>query len=181
MADCPQNYALQEAAKASLERLKTLDLGVDLGSLTVTIRSLDEEDWANNWKKYYKPLEIGSRLLVLPSWEPLPQTDRVVLKLDPGMAFGTGAHHTTRMCLELLEKTVRPGDTMLDMGCGSGILSIASLLLGAKKAVAVDIDPIAETIARENAAMNGLGEQDYEIRIGNLISAKALQTDIRGE
>ena len=107
--------------------------------------------------------------------------DRVVLKLDPGMAFGTGAHHTTRMCLELLEKTVRPGDTMLDMGCGSGILSIASLLLGAKKAVAVDIDPIAETIARENAAINGLGEQDYEIRIGNLISDEALQTDIRGQ
>ncbi|MCI6838037.1 MAG: 50S ribosomal protein L11 methyltransferase [Clostridiales bacterium] len=181
LADCPENYSVAEAAKAAVERLKTLDLGVDLGSLTVTIRSLDEEDWANNWKKYYKPLEIGSRLLVLPSWEPKPETDRVVLKLDPGMAFGTGAHHTTRMCLELLEKTVRPGDTMLDMGCGSGILSIASLLLGAKKAVAVDIDPIAETIARENAAMNGLGEQDYEIRIGNLISDEALQTDIRGQ
>lgn len=178
VADCPENESLVEEAKAAVERLKTLELGVDLGSLAVIVNSLDEEDWANNWKKYYKPLPIGERLLVLPSWEPEPDTERVILKLDPGMAFGSGAHHTTRMCLELLEKTVEPGDTMLDMGCGSGILSIASLLLGAKQAVAVDIDPIAETIARENADMNGIPVEKYDIRIGNLIGDTDLQQAI---
>ena len=181
VADCPENLPTVEAAKAAVERLKTLPFGFDLGSLLVTVVSVDEEDWANNWKQYYKPLEIGTRLLVLPSWEPKPETDRIVLKLDPGMAFGTGAHHTTRMCLEFLEKTVRPGDTMLDLGCGSGILSIAARLLGAVDAIAVDIDPIAESIAYENAAMNGIGTDHYHVRIGNVISDTHLQKQIAGQ
>ena len=161
VADCPENLPTVDAAKAAI--------------------SVDEEDWANNWKKYYKPLEIGSRLLVLPSWEPKPETNRIVLKLDPGMAFGTGAHHTTRMCLEFLEKTVKPGDTMLDLGCGSGILSIAARLLGAVDAKAVDIDPIAESIAYENAEMNGIGKEHYEVLIGNVLSDTRLQKKIAGQ
>lgn len=181
VADCPENLPLVEAAKAAVERLKTLDLKVDLGSLLVTVASVDEEDWANNWKKYYKPLEIGSRLLVLPSWEEKPETERIVLKLDPGMAFGTGAHHTTRMCLEFLEKTVKAGDTMLDLGCGSGILSIAARLLGAVEATAVDIDPIAESIAYENAEMNGIGRDNYHVLIGNVLSDSRLQKRIAGQ
>ena len=177
-----QEQQTVENLKARLEALKADSFGVEMGSLRMDEENVKDEDWAEEWKKNYKPFRIGSHLVVKPTWEKyVSQPGDLVIELDPGMAFGTGAHHTTRMCLELLEKTVRPGDTMLDMGCGSGILSIASLLLGAKKAVAVDIDPIAETIARENAAMNGLGEQDYEIRIGNLISDKALQTDIRGQ
>lgn len=180
-ADEPQNRALVDEAKQAVARLKTLSLGVELGSLACTVRTVDEEDWANNWKQYYKPLNIGEKLLVLPSWEKAPADNgRVILKLDPGMAFGTGAHHTTRMCLELLEKTVKSGDLMLDMGCGSGILSIAARLLGAKKAIAVDIDPIADTIARENADMNGLCAGDYEIHIGNLLSDEALRQAIDG-
>ena len=181
VADCPENLPLVEAAKAAVERLKTLDLPVDLGTLLVTVVSVDEEDWANNWKKYYKPLEIGSRLLVLPSWEEKPETDRIVLKLDPGMAFGTGAHHTTRMCLEFLEKTVKHGDTMLDLGCGSGILSIAARLLGATEATAVDIDPIAESIAYENAEMNGIGRDNYHVLIGNVLSDTHLKKKIAGQ
>ena len=180
VADCPENLPLIEAAKAAVERLKTLSLGFDLGTLFVTVVSVDDEDWANNWKKYYKPLEIGSRLLVLPSWEERPETDRTVLKLDPGMAFGTGAHHTTRMCLEFLEKTVRKDDVMLDLGCGSGILSIASILLGADHAIAVDIDPIAESIANENAEMNGIERDRYRVLIGNVIDDTHLQKQIRG-
>ena len=180
VADCPENYEKVEAAKAAVARLKTLGLGVDLGTLAVTVRTVDEEDWANNWKQYYKPLLIGRRLLVLPCWEEKPETDRVVLKLDPGMAFGTGAHHTTRMCLEFLERVMEPGEDMLDMGCGSGILSIAARLLGAKRAVAVDIDPIAETVARDNARMNGLGEDGYEIHIGNLLDDASLRAKIGG-
>ena len=181
VADCPENLPIIEAAKAAIARLRTLDFPFDLGTLLVTVVSVDEEDWANNWKKYYKPLEIGSRLLVLPSWEERPETDRIVLKLDPGMAFGTGAHHTTRMCLEFLEKTVKPGDTMLDLGCGSGILSIAARLLGAFDATAVDIDPIAESIAYENAEMNGIGKEHYTVLIGNVLSDTRLQKKIAGQ
>lgn len=181
VADCPENLPLIDAAKAAIERLRSLELGYDLGSLAITVVSVDEEDWANNWKKYYKPIEIGSRLLVLPSWEERPETARTVLKLDPGMAFGTGAHHTTRMCLEFLEQTVRDGDTMLDLGCGSGILSIASVLLGAKEAVAVDIDPIAEKIAYENAALNGIDKDRFTVWIGNILSDAALQERIAGQ
>ena len=181
VADCPENLPIVEAAKAAVERLKTLQLPIDLGTLLITVVSVDEEDWANNWKQYYKPLEIGDRLLVLPSWEERPQTDRIVLKLDPGMAFGTGAHHTTRMCLEFLEKTVKPGDMMLDLGCGSGILSIAARLLGAVDATAVDIDPIAESIAYENAEMNGIGKERYHVLIGNVLSDTRLQKRIAGQ
>ena len=117
---------------------------------------------------------------MLPSWEPKPATGRTVLKLDPGLAFGTGAHHTTRMCLEFLESTVRAGDTALDLGSGSGILSIAARLLGASEAVAVDIDPIAEHIARENAEMNGIGEAGYRIEIGDVLTDTDLQRRILG-
>ena len=180
VADCPENLPKVEAAKEAVARLNTLGLGVELGTLAVTVRTVDEEDWANNWKQYYKPLLIGQRLLVLPCWEEKPTTDRVVLKLDPGMAFGTGAHHTTRMCLEFLERVMEPGMDMLDMGCGSGILSIAARLLGARRAVAVDIDPIAETVARDNADMNGLSQEGYEIYIGNLLDDEALRAKIGG-
>ena len=180
VADCLENLPTVEAAKAAIERLKTMEHAADLGTLLTTVVTVDDEDWANNWKQYYKPLPIGSRLLVLPSWEARPETDRIVLKLDPGMAFGTGAHHTTRMCLEFLEKTVKPGDTMLDLGCGSGILSIAARLLGAAKATAVDIDPIAESIAYENAEMNGIGRDGYEVLIGNVLSDTRLQKQIAG-
>lgn len=181
VADCEENRPLVKAAQDAILRLKSLDIGVDLGTLLFTVNTIDDEDWANNWKQYYKPLEIGSRLLVLPSWEPCPKTDRTVLKLDPGMAFGTGAHHTTRMCLTFLEETVRKGDTILDLGCGSGILSIAGRLLGAVSAIAVDIDPIAENIAKENAAMNGLGEDGYAVLIGNILSDANLQKRIQGQ
>ncbi|MPM92889.1 Ribosomal protein L11 methyltransferase [bioreactor metagenome] len=141
---------------------------------------MDDADWENNWKAYYKPLRIGRRLYVLPCWLTEPAPDgRVTLRLDPGVAFGTGEHHTTRMCLELLEQVVKPGDEMLDLGCGSGILSVASVLLGASHAVAVDIDPVAEHVALENAAMNGVAPAQYDVLIGDLLSDEALQNCIR--
>ena len=147
------------------------------GRLAVELSGIKEEDWANNWKAYYKPLEIGERLVVRPSWETIGDTDRVVLSLDPGMAFGTGTHQTTRLCLEFLERLVKNGDEMLDLGCGSGILSIAGLLLGASHAIAVDIDPIVETIAAENAAMNGI-KDEYRIMTGDILSDDGIKREI---
>jgi len=175
IADVADNRATVKAIEDSFEELRGMDVGIDLGSLNIVVRLTDDEDWENNWKIYYKPLEIGERLLVRPSWEQADDTGRTVLSLDPGMAFGTGSHHTTRMCLEFLEKTVKDGDDMIDLGCGSGILSIGALLLGAKEALAVDIDPIAEKIAYENAAMNGITPDNYTVLIGDVLSDAELQ------
>lgn len=116
-----------------------------------------ETDWADNWKKFFKVTPVGEKLVIRPTWEPMPDLPgRAVLNMDPGAAFGTGTHPTTRMCMELLEKYLKPGDRMLDVGCGSGILSIAAALLGAAKADGVDIDPTAVKVAGENAALNGV-------------------------
>ena len=153
---------------------------MDVGPLTVCVTVRDDEDWANSWKRYYEPIEVGERLLVLPSWKPRPRTRRTTLRLDPGLAFGTGAHHTTRMCLELLEAAVPQGGAMLDLGCGSGILSIAARLLGASRAVAVDIDPVAERIAHENAALNGVDDAGYTVEIGDVLTDAALRARIAG-
>lgn len=127
-----------------------------------------EEDWINNWKKYFHPIPVGEKLLIRPLWEDEydPQ-GRTVLHLEPGLAFGTGTHETTRLCLELLEKYITPGVDFLDMGCGSGILSVAALLLGAKSAVGVDIDPLAVKTAQENAQTNGVADRFTGI-CGNL-------------
>ena len=135
----------------------------------VVSHTVNEEDWANNWKKYFKPLPVGEKILICPSWE---QTDnpegRAVLSIDPGMAFGTGGHDTTRLVLETLEKYVTAGCDFLDVGCGSGILSIAACLLGAGRALGIDIDALAVKTAIENGVLNGLTAPKYDIRLGDL-------------
>lgn len=128
-----------------------------------------EEDWANNWKKYFKPLPVGEKLLICPSWETADNPERrAVLSIDPGMAFGTGGHDTTRLVLETLERHICPGDDFLDVGCGSGILSIAACLLGAGSALGIDIDALAVKTARENGELNGLTPPRYTIVQGDL-------------
>ena len=127
-----------------------------------------EDDWANNWKKFFKPVEIGKRLAVCPQWETYQNPEnRAVLTIDPGMAFGTGTHETTRLCLEVMQDYVRQGQSVLDVGCGSGILAIGALLLGARDAVGVDIDEMAVKTAKENARINGV-EQRFSAFQGNL-------------
>lgn len=123
----------------------------------ITCASCVKEDWINNWKKYFKPIPVGEKLLIRPIWEEeFDSMGRTVIDLEPGLAFGTGTHETTRLCLELLEHYIQPGMDFLDMGCGSGILSVAALLLGAQNAVGVDIDPLAVKTAVENAKNNGV-------------------------
>lgn len=152
-----------EAVSFLKERFQAEQIPFELDS-----DSCVEEDWINNWKKYFKPIPVGEKLLIRPLWEDeYDAQGRTVLHLEPGLAFGTGTHETTRLCLELLERYVTPGIDFLDMGCGSGILSVAALLLGAKSAVGVDIDPLAVKTAVENAATNGVAERFSGI-CGNL-------------
>ena len=135
----------------------------------VDSNNVSEEDWANNWKKYFKPLPVGEKILICPSWETTDNPEnRAILSLDPGMAFGTGGHDTTRLVLETLEKYVTEGVDFLDVGCGSGILSIAACLLGAGRALGIDIDALAVKTAIENGLLNGLTTPKYEIRLGDL-------------
>ncbi|MCI8526191.1 MAG: 50S ribosomal protein L11 methyltransferase [Oscillospiraceae bacterium] len=144
---------------------------VDFGPLTVAAAPCRDEDWENNWKQYYQPLPIGRRLLVVPQWlSPENPEGRVMVRLDPGMIFGTGAHASTQMCMEALEDTICGGERVVDLGSGSGILSFTALLLGADTAVGVDIDPKAEDIARENAAVNGLDAARFQAVTGNVLA-----------
>ncbi len=127
-----------------------------------------EQDWLNNWKQYFNPIEVGEKILIRPTWrDKYDPKCRVVLNLDPGLAFGTGTHETTRLCLQAVEKYTTPDTEMLDVGCGSGILSVAALLLGAKSAVGVDIDEMAVKTAKENAVLNGV-EDRFTVLAGNL-------------
>ena len=145
-----------------------------------TATPLTDNDWAYSWQKYYKPLEIGTRLYVVPQWmgeEPVP-VGRVPFYLNPGLTFGTGSHASTQLCLEGVEEHTVPGRDVLDLGCGSGILSIAALCLGARSAVAVDIDPKAVDVAYENAALNGIGRDRYTVRAGNVLSDRALAAEL---
>lgn len=135
----------------------------------ITINECKTEDWINNWKKYWHPVPIGNRLLIKPAWELVEDTHgRAVLNLEPGLAFGTGSHPTTRLCLEMLEDYINPASTVLDVGCGSGILSIAALLLGAKSAFGVDIDKLAVKTALANAKENGFEPPVFNAVSGNL-------------
>lgn len=150
----------------------------DCGPLLLTIDNVADADWENNWKKFYKPMEIGERLLVVPQWEKARDNGRVKLVLNPGLTFGTGSHATSRLCLQALDKYIRGGEKILDLGCGSGILFIGGMLLGAKEAYAVDIEENATRIARENAAENHLDPERYTISCGNIISDETLRQEI---
>ncbi len=150
------------------------------GSLLMTMAQMDETDWENNWKQFYKPMEIGERLIVVPEWEKANTKGRIPLILNPGLTFGTGSHATTRLCLTALESRVQPGMQVLDLGCGSGILSIAALLLGAEHAFACDIDEKCVDVAYENAALNHIGKERYTVRWGDVLSDAQLRKEMGG-
>ena len=162
---------LEESDEAGLARLR--DTVAELG-LTMEARPLPETDWEESWKDSYPPQEVGENLVVLPYWLAEEETGRKKIILDPGLTFGTGAHPSTQMVMEAMEQRVQPGWHCLDLGSGSGILSITALRLGAQSAVGVDIDPKAEDIARENAAYNGFGSPAFTALTGNVTEDKAL-------
>ena len=160
VADNPQGMEELMQVRQILARLKAQDPDGKYGRLELEMKDVDEEDWSNAWKKYYHPVQVGEHLVVCPSWEAYDRKpDDVVLTLNPGMAFGTGTHDTTRLCMELLEKYITPQDTVLDVGCGSGILAITAALLGANKIIGCDIDEVAVKVAGENAALNGVQDR----------------------
>jgi len=141
-------------------------------------RYVQETDWAEAWKAHYHPIEIGERLVVVPAWLENPNPSRVTVRMDPGMAFGTGTHPSTRLCLEFVETLVKPGIDVIDVGCGSGILAIAALKLGAGRALGVDVDALSVRVARQNAALNGLDER-LELAEGSLAEILAGEFSFR--
>ena len=169
------------AGKSALAALKSRDTDGAYGRLEYDMSNIREEDWANNWKQYFKPITIGKKLLIKPSWEAAdPAEKRRILEIDPASSFGTGQHNTTRLCLELIEENLAQGEKLLDLGCGSGILSIGALLLGAESACAVDIDDNSVRIAAENAQKNGISPERYTAFCGDITSDEKLREKIGG-
>ena len=141
----------------------------------VSVSMVEDSDWENNWREYYKPIEVGEKLVVVPEWEPIPEDGRIALRLDPGLIFGTGSHATTRMCLAALERYVNADTRVLDLGCGSGILGIGALVLGAKSCLGCDIDPKAPDVVLSNAALNGIGSDRLSACAGDVITDASLR------
>lgn len=175
----PAGYGAIAAIRMAMHAMKQKH--PEYAPLLLTMENVKDEDWENNWKQFYKPMEIGERLLVIPEWEQAKPTERVKLILNPGLTFGTGSHATTRLCLQALEKHIRGGEKVLDLGSGSGILSIAALLLGARDAFACDIDDKCVGVAYENAALNGIGREHYTVRAGDVLSDKRLAREFGGD
>ena len=173
-----QDDKVEEIVKAVKEKLEEIkEFGIDIGEGSVEYKSMHEEDWANNWKKYYKPVKITDKIVIKPTWEDYEKRDgELIIELDPGMAFGTGTHETTRMCIKALDKYVEPNTTVFDVGCGSGILAIAAAKLGAKHVVGVDLDPVAVDSSKENISFNDL--DNIEVLEGNLLDVVEGKADI---
>lgn len=168
----PQNVSGNEQVlliKQSMEELRAYDKGGRFGRLKVELGNISEEDWADNWKQFYKPTRVADHVVVVPLWEEYDkEPGDTIVQMNPGMAFGTGTHETTRLCMQFIEKYAGKDTFMLDIGTGSGILAITGLLLGARSALGVDIDELAVKTAKENAALNGV-ESRFDVLCGDLV------------
>ena len=176
----PDEEGLNTVANIRIAMAAAKEQHPEYAPMLLTMENVSDSDWENNWQQFYKPMEIGERLLVIPEWEKCDPKGRVTVTLNPGLTFGTGSHATTRLCLRTLDKLVQGGETVLDLGCGSGILSIAALRLGAKSAFACDIDDKCVDVAYENAALNGIGKDTYTVRWGNVLSDQQLRREMGG-
>ncbi|MEG1310999.1 MAG: 50S ribosomal protein L11 methyltransferase [Romboutsia sp.] len=167
---------LVETIKQRVLGLK--EFGIDIGDGRVSLNNVNEEEWATAWKAYYKPTKLGEKIVVKPTWEEYKeQTGDLIIELDPGMAFGTGTHETTTMCIRELEKYTKEDSKVFDIGCGSGILAIAAAKLGAKNVIAVDLDEVAVKVSKENVAANNVDE-DVEVLYGNLTDVIKDKADV---
>ena len=175
----PETANLEMIRQEVKERLVQLrDFGLEIGETQLTTQQLAEEDWADNWKKYFEPARITHDLTIVPSWTDYEvTTGEKIIKLDPGMAFGTGTHPTTKMSLFALEQVLRGGETVLEVGTGSGVLSIASSLLGAKEIFAYDLDDVAVRVAQENIALNA-GTENIHVAAGDLLKGIDIEADV---
>lgn len=179
VSDNAAGYEMLASIKSALQEFKERDENNEFGRLETDLGNISEEDWANNWKKYFHPTKVGNKILIKPEWEETENPEnRIVFNVNPGMSFGTGSHETTQLCIEALENVITPETDMLDLGCGSGILSIISLLLGAKSAYAVDIDPNAVDIAYKNAELNNIDKTKFTAKAGNILCDENLKNQI---
>lgn len=178
LPDDAQGAEMLALIRPSLEALRRENPDY-YGSLALTLENVKEEDWANNWKKYYMPFNVGDKLLIKPSWENVDNIDnRVILEIDPASTFGTGQHYTTKLCLEEIEKAVSPDMKVLDLGCGSGILSIGAMLLGAKSVTFVDIFENAVKTANENLLKNNISPENIRGLCGDITTDESLVNSI---
>ncbi|KON70119.1 ribosomal protein L11 methyltransferase [Peribacillus butanolivorans] len=176
----PVNSFLGETVDAIKESINNLLLfDIDLGKNVVSISEVNEEEWATAWKKYYNPVKISERFTIVPTWEDYTpvSSDELIIELDPGMAFGTGTHPTTVMCIQALERTVQPGDLVVDVGTGSGVLSIAAALLEAKQVQSLDLDDVAVQSAKQNVELNNVQDR-VSVAQGNLLDGVNEQADV---
>ncbi len=175
----PESEGLMDTIKLIKQNIELIpQYNLDGGLGEVTLAEVHESDWKDIWKQYYKPKKIGEKIVVKPTWEEYTEKPgEIVIELDPGMAFGTGTHETTTMCIQAMEKYMKASDTVLDIGCGSGILAIAASKLGAKNVIGVDLDEMAITVSNENVALNNVGD-NVDIRHGNLLDVVDEKADI---
>lgn len=167
-----------ESLDIELETLKEQSSGINFGSLQVEVASVADDDWAESWKRYYKPFRVGSRLIVKPSWEPFtPAGKDIIIEIDPGMAFGTGTHETTNMCMELLETYLEKDMRVMDVGTGSGILAITAAKLGAAEVLGIDVDADAVKVAQENMERNGVEKTAKAVK-GDMVRGEAIDSDL---
>ncbi|MDR1065957.1 MAG: 50S ribosomal protein L11 methyltransferase [Clostridiales bacterium] len=165
--------------KAAIKTLRETRAADDMGSLRVETRRKDDSDWIDEWKKFYKPFKVGEKVVVKPVWEEYERKDdETVFTIEPGRAFGTGLHQSTRLCIMELEKRVTPGAIALDIGCGSGILSVIAVLLGVERAAAVDIDRNAADITRKNASLNGVSPEKLTVYTGDALNDESLRGEL---
>lgn len=176
----PMNSFLGETVDAIKNSINNLvSYNIDIGENTVSVSEVYEEDWATAWKKYYHPVKVSERFTIVPTWEEYTpvQTDELIIELDPGMAFGTGTHPTTVLCIQALERTVKQGDKVIDVGTGSGVLSIAAAMLGAESVQALDLDEVAVESARQNIELNKV-EQNVTVTQNNLLNGINISAEI---
>lgn len=165
-----------EEIKTAINNLLAYDIDVGLG--TITTLEVHEEDWAHAWKKYYKPTKITDRITIIPTWEEYTAKDgELIVELDPGMAFGTGTHPTTILAIKMLEQVIQGSEQVIDVGCGSGVLSITALKLGAERVLALDLDQVAVNATKQNVALNGFSSQ-VEVKQNNLLDGVELVADV---